>query len=245
MSESTTRVELTDAQKDEAMAKAAADAQAKAAKAAVALDGKLTRELDAGEKAIVSRVSSVLVTIRDTKKADVHLHVTPSFPTWEEYITAKLSTHELMHHLVRQPVAEMLHNEGISYPSIATALGVSLGTAWNDVNRPKTTGTANTKPVTEKLATRLGASESVAKAIKKAIGPDAPQQLSLPELRTIRADLVAAIERYQAELSDVDALIAKKSPKRRGSKADQAKADKAKADAAASNMNPRAGQRAA
>ena len=226
--------------------KAADAAKAKAAKAAQKADSKLTRSLEAGEKVLVTKVSGVCMDIMDTKRLESHLHVEPAFDSWESYILAKLSGYELMHVLVRQPVSEMLHNEGISYPKIANALGVSVGTAWNDINRPLAgSGGADPKPVTEKLANRLGASESVAKAIKKAIGPDADKPLSLPELRTIRADLVAAIQRYETELKDVDALIAKKAPKPRMSKVAQAKADKAKAEAAASNRNPRAGTIAA
>lgn len=246
MSES--KVELTDAQQkaaDEAIAKAAAVEEARVARAAVKLDEKLTRELAAGEKVIVSRVAAVLMTIVETKRADVHLHVEPKFDSWESYIVARLSAHEMMHHLMRQPVSEMLRNEGVSYPSIATALGVSVGTAWNDVNRPKTAGQASTKPVTEKLANRLGASESVAKAIGKAIATDAPQELSLAELKTIKADLQRAISQYQEKLADVEKLIGAKSRKPRVSPAEAAKAAKAKADSERNNMNPRAGQRAA
>jgi hypothetical protein len=235
----------SDAEKAAAIEAAAAAAVEKAAtKAAEKSDRRLSEMLDRAEKGVGSHVANCMYAILETKRGDVHLHVSPTFSSWAEYISDRLSKREIMHHVLREPVAKLLHEEGVSYPFIAKALNVSLGTAWNDCNRPKSSGTADNTPAAAQLSKRLDSVENLSKAVGKVVTNE-DQRLTLSELRTLRADLAKAIDKLQAELTTVDAKIGKLQRKPRVSKAAAARAAKATAEAAASNMNPRAGQHAA
>ncbi|WP_139830939.1 hypothetical protein [Mycobacterium paraense] len=75
--------------------------------------------------------------VAEAKRTNAHLKIEGGFKTWQAYVTDVLSKDApLLHAVARAPIADWLREEGLSYPAIAEILGVSAGTAWNDVNRP-------------------------------------------------------------------------------------------------------------
>lgn len=205
------------------LADAAAAVAEKVSKASTARDEKaritaaknLDEKLRATSRRVNDQLQSWFGLVVEARELKVHMLVSPSFETWQAYITDVLSKDApLLHAVARQPIASMLRDQGLSLPAIAKILGVSVGTVFNDTTDKKQ-GVAQSHNTVDAQVKKL---EQVAKAVTRdAAKIDSKGQARLQKemsaamdaVATVAQQAIAALEKVRANTGKSDQISTK------------------------------------